>query len=92
MAKKNIRAQTIMSLLRHVLDPTGRRTVIWDAPASDYIRGSVPRFYRPLNESHEFSGYGLALERRDLMDAKTVADIGGAIIVWFRENGWQVNV
>jgi hypothetical protein len=87
-----ISAQTIMSLLRNVIDPQHRRTIKWDAPASDYIRGPVPRFYRPLNESPQFSGYGLALQRSDLMDAKTVADIGGAIIKWFRENGWQVIV
>lgn len=87
-----ISAQTIMSLLRHVIDPQHRRTIKWDAPASDYIRGSVPRFFRPLNESPEFSGYGLDLERSDLMDVKTIADIGGAIIKRFRKNGWQVIV
>lgn len=87
-----ISAQTIMSLLRHVIDPQHRRTIKWDAPASDYIRGDVPRFFRPLNESPEFSGYGLDLEKSDLMDVKTIADIGGAIIKRFRKNGWQVIV
>jgi hypothetical protein len=90
--RRSIRAQTIMSLLRHVIDPEHQRTIGWDGPASDYIHGDVPRFYRALNESAEFSGYGLALQRSDLMDVKTVADIGGAIILWFRSKGWQVIV
>jgi hypothetical protein len=55
-------------------------------------QGRVPRFYRALNESPEFSGYELDLERSDLMDVKTIADIGGAIIKRFRKNGWQVIV
>lgn len=95
MPARTIRAQTVMSLLRHVLDPTGRRTIIWDAPIGRYIRGgpaAVRAFHKPLNTSPEFSGYGLNLSPGDLAAVSSVADIGTVLIKWFQKNNWTVIV
>jgi hypothetical protein len=90
---KTIRAGTIASLLRNVLDPYGERQIEWEAPASDYIIGAggeMTAFVNVLNGSQQFSGYGLSLETYDLADVDLLRDIVAAIIKWFQDNGWKV--
>jgi hypothetical protein len=89
MARRTIRAQTIMTLLKQVVDPSDNRTVVWDAP----IRGGaavVRALYRKLNNSREFSGYGLSLTPGDLANASSLGDVGGVIISWFQRNNYTV--
>lgn len=88
-----IRAGTITSLLRSVLDPSGQRQIDWEAPASEYIvgeNGAPSAFANALNRSPQFSGYGLSLGPNDLADADKLRDIVEAIIGWFQRRGWQV--
>lgn len=89
MATRTIRAQTIMTLLKHVVDPTDSRTIIWDAN----IRGgnaAVRALYKMINNSAEFSGYGVNLTPGDFADALSMADVGTVIIKWFQRNNYKV--
>jgi hypothetical protein len=86
-----ISAQTIMSILRHVIDPTDRRTIVWSAPVGRYIKGGRPAvraFFGPLNRA--FSGFKLGLKPGDLANVATISDVGAVIIEWFERNGYQV--
>jgi hypothetical protein len=90
-----VAAQWIMTSLRHVIDPTDSRTILWDAPISKYVRGGTPAvraFANVLNRSPQFSGYQLGLTPGDLNGVKSVADVGAAIIDWFKGNGYRVIV
>ena len=84
-----------MTSLRHVIDPTDNRTILWDAPIGKYIRGGKPAvraFANVLNKSPQFRGYKLSLTPGDLNDVKSVADVGAVIIDWFTSNGYRVIV
>jgi hypothetical protein len=90
---KTIRAGTIASLLRNVIDPDGEQQIEWEAPAADYIMGGggeMAAFVNVLNGSQQFSGYGLSLEPHDLADVDLMREIVAAIIKWFQDNGWKV--
>ena len=55
-----IHAQTIVSLFRNVIDPTGNRHIEWKKPIGLYIPGgggALPAFANALNGSPQFSGY-----------------------------------
>ena len=97
MAKtpKVIRAQTIMSLFRSVLDPNGTRHIDFDAPITKYVMGgagAVRSFANRLNKSPQFKGYGLSLVPGDMADVATVEDVGAVIIAWFQQNNWRVRL
>lgn len=90
-----INVQLIMTLLRHVIDPTDSRTILWDAAIGRYIRGGRPAiraFANVLNRSAEFRGYGLDLTPGDLADVGSMAAIGAVLIDWFKRNGYRVIV
>lgn len=90
-ATRVISAQTIMSTLRHVIDPTDSRTIIWSAPVGKYIRGgpaAVRAFFGPLNRA--FRGFNLALKPGNLANVETISDVGAVIIEWFQRNGYRV--
>jgi hypothetical protein len=93
--KPVITAQWIMTSLRHVLDPTDNRTIVWDGPVGRYIRGGKPAvraFANVLNKSPQFRGFKLSLVPGDMQDVGTVADIGAVLIDWFKANGYRVIV
>jgi hypothetical protein len=95
MPKPVITAQSIMTSLRHVIDPTDKRTILWDAPVGRYIRGgkaAVRAFHNVLNKSPQFRGYKLSLTPGDMNDVGTVADIGIVVIDWFKGHGYRVIV
>ena len=90
---KTIRAGTIASSLRSVVDPSGSHQIEWGAPVERYLTGgggALAAFASHLNRSAEFSGYQLALGPEDLADAETMQDVLSAIIAWFQDHGWQV--
>jgi hypothetical protein len=88
--KPVVRAQWIMTSLRQIIDPSNKRTIIWDAPVGKYIRGGKPAvraFHNVLNLSPEFSGYGLDLTPGDMHGVKLIKDIGVILIQWFKRKG-----
>jgi hypothetical protein len=90
-----ISVQLIMTLLRHVIDPTDSRTILWEAPIGRYIRGKKPAiraFANVLNRSAEFRGFRLSLTPGDLNDVGSMADMGAVLIGWFKNNGYRVIV
>lgn len=91
----SIRAETIASLIRHVLDPKGRRQITWDAKIGKYIKGGaagLAGFAAVLNQSQQFQGYGLDLAPTDLSGVKVVRDLVTAVIGWFQGAGWTVTL
>ena len=92
---KVIRAQTIWSRLRTLLDPSGRRQIDPDDKYGKHIRGgadALAAFANVLNKHPPFESDGLALVPGDLRDVVTIGDIGAAIVTWYRDNGWKVTI
>jgi hypothetical protein len=86
-------AQTIVSLFRNVLDPTGTRHIEWKKPIGYYVPGgpgALPAFADYLNKSPQFRGYHLALDEADVQSVKSVEDMVSVIIGSFQEHGWTV--
>jgi hypothetical protein len=91
--KPVVSTRWIMTSLRYVIDPAGRRIILWDAPISRYIRGGRPAvraFHNILNRSPNFKGYNISLTPGDLNDVKSVSDIGVVIIDWFRSERYRI--
>jgi hypothetical protein len=86
-----ISKQTIISIIRHMLDPNGNRPVVWDLAIGKYIKGGPPAvraFFAPLNRA--FKVFGLNLKPGDLAHVQTVADVVTVVADWLRSHGYQV--
>jgi hypothetical protein len=91
----SIRAETVASLLRNVLDPENELTIEWEAKVGDYIlggAGALAAFADVLNRSPQFSGFGLALGPHDMAAVAIVRDLLIVLIGWFQGNGWTVTL
>lgn len=70
-----------------------------DAAPAKYIKadsaaGSAPlrAFTQHLNQSPEFDQDGLDLTTHAFDAVKTMRDLGGVIVGWYKSNGWTVAV
>jgi hypothetical protein len=95
LATRSIKAQTIWSRLRTVLDPSGTKTITPSDPAGKHIRGgaaAVRAFSNVLNNSPQFQKDGLALIAGSFAQISTIGDIGVKIIQWYQSNNWTVTI
>jgi hypothetical protein len=93
-ARRTIRAQTIATRFRTVLDPSGA-VVDPDDSISRHIAGGAPAvaaFVDKLNDFPSFAADGLALTPGDVRGAKTIGDLLNAIGNWYRDNGWKITI
>jgi hypothetical protein len=86
-AAKTISASTIYDLWVDVL---GRQIKSLDDPPSDYNIPNVIAYADFLNHTAQFSPYHLDLQQKDVVNVKTMGDLGGAIVENFQDNGWTV--
>lgn len=94
-ATKSIRAQTIWTRLRNILDPSGSRIIRPTDPVGKHIRGgpgAVRAFANVLNTSPPFKRDGLALVPGDMAGVQTIGDIGAKIVGWYQSNGWDITI
>lgn len=92
---KVIRAGTLISLLRSVLDANTHDPIKWDEDIGLYVTGgggALAAFAQRLNGSPQFSGYGLALSAGDLAQVKTMRGLVNAIGAWFEGDGWTITL
>lgn len=95
LGSRVIRAQTVWSRLRTVLDPTGARLIRPGDAVGLHIRGGRPAvraFANVLNESRQFKPDRLALTPAAFASVATIGDIGAKIILWYQTNGWEVTI
>jgi hypothetical protein len=93
MASSIARVSEITQALRQVLDPTGRRTIDWDAKIGTVVHGgggAVPAFAAVLNGSPPFARFTLGLGPADMASVNKIEDLVTVIIAWLRANGWKV--
>lgn len=92
---KTVRVSEITAKVREILDPEGRRNIVWDAKIGRYIvggSGAVPAFAHELNVSPQFQPYGLDLHPHDLSSVKHVRELIGVIADWLKSRGWTVSL
>jgi|UPI000555585F hypothetical protein len=70
-----------------------------DAPPTEYIKSNgssgsqaVRAFTQTLNNSDEFKPDGLDLSPGDFANVTNMGELGGVIVDWYRNHGWNVSV